>query len=149
MLRRRYRAPIALLTAAFVVSNLGCSSGAFRQALSPHSPASSGYAEPHSATAPSTIESAAYESQRLPATDEGVALAQYNIPYTTDADFDNVNVDVDQVVRGQGYYNGPLKETLMNPYVIGAAIIAGIVIELAVDNRDTPVGMGGGMMMGP
>ena len=80
----------------------------------------------------------------------GVALAQYNAPYTTAADYDNVELDVDQVVRGQGYYNGPLKETLLNPYVIAAAIIAGIAIPLAVENRATPVGApGGGMMMGP
>ena len=142
MLRQRFRASVALLTAAFVVSNLGCSTGAFRQALSPDVSSA-----PHSVSLPSEantgVETAAYDVQRLPATesrDSGVAVAQYNAPYTTAADYDNVDLDVDQVVRGQGFYNGPLKETLINPYVIGAAILAGIIIPLAVDNRDTPVG---------
>ena len=142
MLRRRYRTSIALLTAAFFVSNLGCSTGAFRQALTPDTPATA-----HTVTAPAAVHTAAYDVQRLPAagaSESDVALAQYNAPYTTSADYDNVDLDVDQVVRGQGYYNGPLKETLLNPYVIGAAIIAGIAIPLAVENRDTPVGAGGG-----
>ena len=156
MFRHRYRAFVALLTAAFVVSNLGCSTGAFRRALSPTDQAN--HVTLPSEAASSQVQTAAYDVQRLPATepDQGVALAQYNAPYTTEADYANVDLDVDQVVRGQGYYNGPLKETLMNPYVIGAAIIAGIAIPLAVENRDTPVGGmggggggGGGMMMGP
>ena len=139
MLRQRYRATIALLTAAFIVSNLGCSTGAFRQALSPNTQASNLTLPSQAAT--SGVQTAAYDAHRLPAAgqQQGVALAQYNTPYTTEADYNNVDLDVEQVVRGQGYYNGPLKETLMNPYVIGAAIIAGIAIPLAVENRDFPV----------
>lgn len=155
MLRRRFRTSIALLTAAFVVSNLGCSTGAFRQALSPNAQANAHTVTPPSVAASSAVQTASYDVQRLPAADSSensVALAQYNMPYTTGSDYDNVELDVDQVVRGQGFYNGPLKETLFNPYVISAAILAGVIIPLAVDNRDKPVGAtggGGGMMMGP
>ena len=139
MLRQRYRASIALLTAAFIVSNLGCSTGAFRQALSPNTQASNVTLPSQAATF--DVQTAAYDAHRSPAAEQqqSVTHAQYNTPYTTEADYNNVDLDVEQVVRGQGYYNGPLKETLMNPYVIGAAIIAGIAIPLAVENRDFPV----------
>ena len=152
MLRRRYRACVALLTAAFVISNLGCSTGVFRQAIRPSDSATAQHVTLPSQAAVEQASPSAYVaphtanvSHQTDQSDAGVAQAQYSQPWesatlTMPSDYDNVNLDVEQVVRGQGYYNGPLKETLLNPYVIGAAIIAGIAIPLAVENRDFPVG---------
>lgn len=152
MLRRRLPASVVkLITAAYLVSSLGCSTGVFRQAVMPADsaqasavtlPSEAALADRGQATASPSIE-------RLPAADaDSVQLASYqgndaswNEPITTGESYNDVNFDVDEVVRGQYRHPyGPVQEFIFNPYVIGAAIIAGIAIPLAVENRDTPVG---------
>ncbi len=150
MLRPRLPASVVtLLTAAYLISSIGCTTGAYRQAIAP-----GGNSQTSAVTLPSDAALAAEHSAnsqthvtRLPAVGVGdVQMASYQTgapgwdAHITGTDYDNVNVNVDDVVRGQGYESGPLKILFMIPYVIGTAIIAGIVVPLAVEHRETPVG---------
>ena len=137
MLRKRFPACAALLAVAHLVTSIGCTSGAFRQAVAPSQ---------ESIVLPSAkahTDAPSDELQRLPSDNEfAVAPAQSNAPITAGVNYDDVAVDVDEVVRAQDYPNGPLKEFFFNPYVIGAAIVAAIALPLALDDGGPPIQAG-------
>ena len=129
-IRRRCFAPlVALVTAAYLVSSIGCTTARVRPASSAQ-PLS---VESEAAPIPASGAVSYADAQR------DVALASYNSPQhdqaTLSATADDVagsQVDIDQIVRGQddhGY--GPIREFLWSPYTIGALFVAALVIPAA------------------
>lgn len=128
-IRRRCFAPlVALITAAYLVSSIGCATARVRSAGSPaplrvqgaemQTPAASAvsYAE---ATGDAALSSAS-------------AQASYDQPLLTTTS--GGSVDIDQIVRGQddhGY--GPIKEFLWSPYTIGVLFVAALVVPAATN----------------
>jgi hypothetical protein len=133
-IRRRCFAPlVALVTAAYLISSIGCTTARVRpgsavqplrvQGAAADAPASNAvsYADAQREVAMASYHGDAHDGLLSPSSDV-VASSQ---------------VDIDQIVRGQddhGY--GPIKEFLWSPYTIGVAFIAAIVIPAAFKGAD-------------
>ena len=127
-IRRRCFAPlVALVTAAYLVSSIGCTAARVRpsagqplriQGATADAPANNAvsYADAQREVAMASYHGDTHDGLLAPSSD---ALA-------------SSQVDIDQIVRGQddhGY--GPIREFLWSPYTIGVAFIAAIVIPAA------------------
>ncbi len=142
-LRRRSASFVVLLAAIHLVTTVGCTTGQ----LQPAAPD----VVSHRAKLDRDIAAAAQQAQlrRLPSvSNQPIALSSYtssdplynNLTVSSRPYFNDSDVDIDDIVRGQENYHGPLKDFMLNPIVIGCIILAGIIIPLAVDNRNRPVG---------
>lgn len=129
-IRRRCFAPlVALVTAAYLVSSMGCTAARVR---------------PSSAVQPlrvqgATADAPANNAVSYAAAQRDVAMASYHgdshdgaLLSPSSDELASSQVDIDQIVRGQddhGY--GPIREFLWSPYTIGVVFIAALVIPAA------------------
>lgn len=155
-IRRHCRAPlVALVAAMYLVSSMGCAAGRLRTTAQP----------PAAKQQPSPLAQASLHAtpQRLPGVRSGaevrsdVELASYSAaepswdsPIISPNGYAAADVDLSNVVRGQGYDNGPIKEFLWSPYVVGLLVVAGvIVVPLAIEGGQDDEAAAGTLPAGP
>jgi hypothetical protein len=150
---RMPRSFVVLLGVVYLVSSIGCASGRLGQSTAAARSANVPPAQATSQAMPRRLPHIADESHVQPASfQSGQAAAAH--PQTAGGDplfdvavasrpcYEGFEAD-GSVVRAQhDPYNGPVRDFLISPYGIGLMFVAAIVLPIALDPRERPVGGG-------
>jgi hypothetical protein len=161
---------VVLLGACYLVSSIGCATGRLGRSEA----ARTSSAAPHAANLPAPQTTSQAMPRRLPQVAEDRTVQQaslqasqacaasqaaaggdplWDVAIHSRPCYEGFEADGGSVVRANhDPYNGPVRDFLISPYGIGLMVVAAIVLPIALDPRERPVGAapgGGGGGGGP